>query len=415
MTHLKVVRLLGQGGFGRALLVLHDGHEKVLKEICTDKMDPGRRKAVSREINALKLMKHSNIIRYEKHFFKQDKTYILMEYADGGDLSAFIAQRKGVRISEDHIVDWFVQMCLAVKYLHDRKIIHRDIKPANFFLSKGGIVKLGDFGLAAFLPHTNAVINSSIGTPYYVAPEVCRGACYNQKADIWALGCVLYEMCTLHKAFSGFSIRDLLVEIQCRPSPRLPSSFSEELQNLVTEMLKKDASERPTINQILALPFIRFKAIALLGKTQAGRELAHSVFHGVPAGETPEGVSDEIFLLNERQQLANAIISCYSELNTNLPKPPPESDKIVFMGRTLILRNVGPESSPHARAEALRAFIQEITGPERFQDLYNAIATKQTSEIASRTDCWVSELIFRLIACEEATAMESSESAEKYV
>ena len=404
MTHLKVVRPIGRGGFGRALLVLDGNQHKVLKEMCTDKMDDAKRRAVSQEINALKLMKHANIIRYEKHFFKNGNTYILMEYADAGDLHAFISSRNGALIPEDLIIDWFVQMCLALKYLHDRKMVHRDIKPGNFFLTKGGIVKLGDFGLATFLPNTNALVKTAIGTPYYVAPEVCRGTCYNQKADVWALGCVLYELCTLKKAFSGFSIRDLMVQIQCRKPPRLPSPFSDELRTLLSFMLRKDPSERPTVNEILTLPFMRFKAIALLGKTQARCELSHTVFHGLPAGETPEDVSDEIMILNEQKALAEAITTCYTDLRSDsLPDEiTPECDKIVFMGRTLVLKNIGPESSPQAKAETLRAFIEEIVGVTRFHDLYTAITTKQLSDVMSRTDSWVCELIVRLIACEEA-------------
>ena len=403
MTYLKVVKLLGQGGFGRALLVLTEtGEQKVLKEVCTERLSEVKQRAVSQEINTLKLMKHANIIRYERHFFKDGNTYILMEYANRGDLSEFIRNRRGEKIAEDTIVDWFVQMCLALKYVHDRKIIHRDVKPANFFLTDLGIVKLGDFGLATFLQNTNALLQTSIGTPFYLAPEVCRGQRYNQKADVWALGCVLYEMCTLKRAFYGFSVKDLLIQIQYRTPPRLPSSYSPELRALLSHMLRKNPDERPTVNQILTLPFMRFKAYALLGKTQAKCEFSHTVFHGVTPGQTPANAADEITILNEQMALIKAIKECYENENDVEEEGIPEEEKIEFMGRTLILKNVGPDSSPQSKAESLRAFIEEILGVARFRDLYLAISNGKAEEIVTKTDTWASELIIRLIACEEA-------------
>lgn len=93
---------------------------------------------------------------------------IVMEYADGGDLEKIIKSRRGRLISESKILDWFIQLCLALKYVHNRKVLHRDLKPANIMMTSKGMVKLGDFGIAKMLDSTAALAATATGTPYYV-------------------------------------------------------------------------------------------------------------------------------------------------------------------------------------------------------------------------------------------------------
>jgi len=127
-----------------------------------------------------------------------------MEYADGGDLEAKINTRisKGMKpFSEERILTWVVQMCCALKHVHDKKILHRDIKTPNVFLMKDGTIKLGDFGVARSLEHTLDQAQTQIGTPYYLSPEICRSQPYNHKSDMWALGVVVYELATLKRPF----------------------------------------------------------------------------------------------------------------------------------------------------------------------------------------------------------------------
>jgi NIMA (never in mitosis gene a)-related kinase len=128
-----------------------------------------------------------------------------MEYADGGDLSGtikkYIAEKK--KIDEDSIWIWFLQIVSAIKHIHSKKILHRDIKSQNIFLTKRGEVKLGDFGISKVLENTMDYAKTSLGTPYFLSPEICSGNKYNFKTDIWMLGCVLYELTCLKKPFEG--------------------------------------------------------------------------------------------------------------------------------------------------------------------------------------------------------------------
>lgn len=98
-----------------------------------------------------------------------------------GDLYKHINSQRGNLLPEDQILNWFVQLCLALKHVHDRKILHRDIKSQNVFLTKKGVVKLGDFGIARVLNSTVELARTCIGTPYYLSPEICENRPYNNK------------------------------------------------------------------------------------------------------------------------------------------------------------------------------------------------------------------------------------------
>ena len=121
---------------------------------------------------------------------------IVMDYADGGDLQSKIKQQRGRLFQEREIIDIFVQIALALKHVHDRKVLHRDLKGQNIFLTRTGMIKLGDFGIARVLKHTVEKARTMVGTPYYLSPEMCEQKPYNQKTDIWAMGCLIYELCT---------------------------------------------------------------------------------------------------------------------------------------------------------------------------------------------------------------------------
>ena len=131
-----------------------------------------------------------------------------MDYANGGDLCQKIKNQreKGKYFSENQILDYFTQICLAIKHIHDRKILHRDIKSQNIFLMKDNKIKLGDFGIAKCLNNTFEKAKTLIGTPYYLSPEIINDKPYDYKSDIWSLGILLYEICALKILFEGFNM-----------------------------------------------------------------------------------------------------------------------------------------------------------------------------------------------------------------
>ncbi|XP_063808006.1 serine/threonine-protein kinase Nek3 isoform X2 [Pseudophryne corroboree] len=196
-------------------------------------------------------MKHPNIVKFIESFEVDDHLYIVMEYCDGGDLLETIKLQRGKLFPEQTILQWFVQMCLAVQHIHDKRVLHRDIKAKNVFITQRHIIKLGDFGSARILTSPLAYACSYVGTPYYVPPEIWENLPYNNKCDIWSLGCVLYELCTLKHPFQAGSWKNLILKI-CRGSySPLPSQYSYELRSLIKQMFRKDPHQRPSTNTIL--------------------------------------------------------------------------------------------------------------------------------------------------------------------
>lgn len=265
MNKYEEMRLLGEGSYGKAVLSkrVRDGKFFVIKEIRMANLSKEDRDAAMNEANLLSSLNHPYIIKYEESFQERGCFYIVMEYADGGDLAAKIKDRK-TYFTENEILHTFIQLALAVKYIHDRKVLHRDLKAQNIFLMKDGTVKLGDFGIARVLENTFQLCHTRIGTPYYLSPEICEGKTYNSKTDIWSLGCILYELCTLRHAFNARNMTALVVQIIRGKYDPIPPCFSSELSKLISHMLTSDQKARPSINGVLNTPILKSRLHFLL-------------------------------------------------------------------------------------------------------------------------------------------------------
>lgn len=283
MQNYSQIRVLGKGSFGSAWLVQRktDRAQFVAKEIRLTGMKHSERESAKNEILTLKKLNHPNITRYVDHFEERGNLYIVMEYADGGDLYGKIKSRRGIRFSEAEVLSFFCQLCLALFHMHEKHILHRDLKSQNVFLTKDGVVKLGDFGISTVLKHTYELKKTVCGTPYYFSPELCQNRPYNNKSDIWALGCVLYEVTTLNHAFDGINMKALVQKILRGAYPPIHNSYSRDLAQVVSTMLASDPSRRPHIQSIVTSSYIRGALTKLQGK-----------FSGQPqavAGRAPNG------------------------------------------------------------------------------------------------------------------------------
>ncbi|XP_037588476.1 serine/threonine-protein kinase Nek3 isoform X2 [Cebus imitator] len=253
MDDYVVLREIGEGSFGRALLVQHESSNQMfaMKEIRLPKSFSNTQNS-RKEAVLLAKMKHPNIVAFKESFEAEGHLYIVMEYCDGGDLMQKIKQQKGKLFPQDMVLNWFTQMCLGINHIHKKRVLHRDIKSKNIFLTQSGKVKLGDFGSARLLSTPMAFACTYVGTPYYVPPEIWENLPYNNKSDIWSLGCILYELCTLKHPFQANSWKNLILKI-CQGSIRpLPSHYSYELQFLVKQMFKRNPSHRPSATTLLS-------------------------------------------------------------------------------------------------------------------------------------------------------------------
>ncbi|XP_040004454.1 serine/threonine-protein kinase Nek5-like isoform X2 [Xiphias gladius] len=284
MNNYDVIRQIGEGAFGKAFLVREKAgrgdRQCVVKQIDLRKMSAREKEASKKEVMLLSRMKHPNIVSFTTSFQEGGSLYIVMEYCDGGDLMNKINTQRGVPFAEEQIVAWFVQICLGLKHIHDRKVLHRDIKAQNIFLTNRGMkAKLGDFGIARMLNNTVELARTCVGTPYYLSPEICESRPYNNKTDIWSLGCVLYELCALRHPFEGSSLRQLVSKIcRGRYSP-VPSRYSYDLRLLVTQLFKVNPRDRPSVSSVLRCPFLEKHISKHLDPQVIKEEFSHTVLH----------------------------------------------------------------------------------------------------------------------------------------
>lgn len=266
------VREIGQGSYGKAILVQdRDGRFFVMKVIDMSRMDSKQRKDAINEVRVLSSLKHPYIVSYRESFTESRNLAIVMDYADGGDLHQRIqrARRERIQFPEEKVLRWFTEATLALKYLHDRHVLHRDLKTQNLFLTVQDRLRIGDFGISKVLESTGAFAKTTIGTPYYLSPEICMERPYAYSSDIWALGCVLYEIAALRVPFDAQSLQALVQKITRGPTPSLPHSYSQELNQLCGDLLRRDHTARPNAPEILQRSVVQNEIRRMLKEEQA--------------------------------------------------------------------------------------------------------------------------------------------------
>ncbi|KAM9465717.1 serine/threonine-protein kinase Nek9 isoform 1-T1 [Clarias gariepinus] len=258
--HYIPIRVLGKGAFGEATLYrrTEDNSLVVWKEVELTGLSDKKRRDVMNEISILSILQHNNIIAYYNHFMDKNSLLIELEYCNGGNLYDKINQRRGHLFAQEDVIWYLFQIASAVAHIHKAGVLHRDIKTLNIFLTKTNLIKLGDYGLAKKLDSEYSMAETCVGTPYYMSPELCQGVKYNFKSDIWAMGCVLYEMLTLTRTFDATNPLNLCVKIvQGNFTMEMNSDvYSADLIKIVYECLDQDPEKRPSSDEILDLPII---------------------------------------------------------------------------------------------------------------------------------------------------------------
>jgi len=227
-----------------------------MKKVKMGKLTAKEKENALNEVRILASINHVNVIGYKDAFFEDEtrSLCIVMEDATGGDLLQKINLRKtnNSNFSESEIWHYFIQMVRGLKALHELQICHRDIKCANVFLTSDGVVKLGDLNVSKVAK--GGMLRTQTGTPYYACPEVWKDMPYDNKSDIWSLGCVLYEMCTKAPPFRAANMKGLYTKVISGKYDPLPSHFSQDLKDVIAKCLKTRASERTTCDKLLASP-----------------------------------------------------------------------------------------------------------------------------------------------------------------
>ncbi|XP_069668546.1 serine/threonine-protein kinase Nek4 isoform X3 [Haliaeetus albicilla] len=230
------LRAVGKGSYGEVSLVRHqqDSKQYVIKKLNLKNASNRERKAAEQEAQLLSQLKHPNIVTYRESWQGEDGLlYIVMGFCEGGDLYHKLKEQKGKLLPENQVVEWFVQIAMALQYLHEKHILHRDLKTQNVFLTRTNIIKVGDLGIARVLENQYDMASTLIGTPYYMSPELFSNKPYNYKL------------------------------------PPMPKDYSPQLVEIIRTMLSKKPEERPSVKSILRQPYIKHQISLFLEATKA--------------------------------------------------------------------------------------------------------------------------------------------------
>jgi NIMA (never in mitosis gene a)-related kinase len=255
LNDFEILKDLGTGAFGSVFQVKRKSDELIyaLKRVKVGKMNERDKQNSLNEVRVLASMCHPNVIDYKEAFYDEESESlnIVMEYADEGDLAAKIKSNKSSKtlLSENEIWSIFIQIVSGLKSLHEKKIMHRDMKCANIFIKKGE-VKLGDLNVSKVVK--SKFLQTQTGTPYYASPEVWSEKPYDYKSDMWSLGCVLYEMCSLKPPFRANSLETLYKTIMKGIYEQVPIFYSKDLQSIINSLLSIDPKKRPSCDQLLS-------------------------------------------------------------------------------------------------------------------------------------------------------------------
>ncbi len=275
----SIERELGSGAMGtvyRATYHRDDGRQGpvALKVVSIGLLsNEGALARFERESAILKQLRHPHIVRLIATGHYQKTPFIAMEYVDGKALDRVLSERG--RLGWEDVVTYGKHLCEALQHAHEKGIIHRDLKPSNLMLTKGGQLKLTDFGIAKDTDVTALTAqNNTIGTAAYMSPEQCQGKQLTARSDLYALGVVFYELLTGKKPFTAETTMDLfwkhVKEKAVRPAKLVPD-LPVWLDNLVMFLLEKEVEQRPidaaTVGRMLA-------------------DIQEKVTAGVSAGET---------------------------------------------------------------------------------------------------------------------------------
>jgi Tol biopolymer transport system component/tRNA A-37 threonylcarbamoyl transferase component Bud32 len=278
----QIVRLLGSGGMGEVYLARDRALDRTvaIKVLRAGAMDPHHRARFEREARAASTLNHPNVAHiYLLGDTRDGRRYLAMEYVEGVSLD----QRLVERLPVAEAAGIAIQMASALTTAHGAGIVHRDVKPANVIVRGDGVVKVLDFGLAKLVPPSAASHDATeslltepgllVGTADYMAPEQVRGQDVDARADVWALGVVLYEMIAGRRPFVGDTKADVQAAVlQGEPAPlaRVDASLPPELQRIVDRALHKDPGRRYQVMKDLLLDLEALRDEAALRQRPSG-------------------------------------------------------------------------------------------------------------------------------------------------
>lgn len=303
------LRNLGSGEFGVVDLYKDNETNKyvAVKKISLEGMSQAGKNKVKQEVDYMNSVKTPTIIEFYSSTVENDVRYIYLEFAKEGTLEQKIRdyKLKGDSFKFETIIDWFIEILIAIFSLNKNNMMHRDIKSENMLLTEEGICKLSDLGISRIVDEQQKTL---CGTPYYVSSEIASGLDYDYNSDIWSLGIVLYEIITGIKPFDKPNPSELYQSIINDDYKPLPADTDPRFAFLVNFMLRKNPQKRASLDDLLKQDFIFNRMIQLIEKFNWKDKIPY-VNDLLSYGKKLEASHEYIKLLSEddKQSMKNVI------------------------------------------------------------------------------------------------------------
>ncbi|KAL5483787.1 hypothetical protein EMCRGX_G020202 [Ephydatia muelleri] len=375
MENYKRLQRLGRGAQGSVYVAEHllDKKKYVIKMVeCNDASEAGK---AFKEVQALQVLKHPYICGYKESFVTWEKeeeamyVCIVMDYYGLGDLARILRQHreKKEQIEDMTLRKWLGQMIEALHFIHGNGMIHRDLKPSNIFMNKNLSISIGDFGVATHTGDLRTRTRTAVGSMSWIAPEILETAHYDERSDVWSLGCVVLELATC-SFLSNESVTGLLFQIKLAPQvveealDRVAKEYSAALCHFIRATLRRAFQQRPTVKQLLELPYIQ-ECLALsqsklcTGTAKVGKytHLCYPPVRNPHLGSFPQETT-----IKEVNHMASADVLLYMEENTE----DPQSQVLALKQLFDVIRDGSQTLDDSGKRQVLHTMVKFISNAE---------------------------------------------------
>ncbi|XP_032240753.2 serine/threonine kinase-like domain-containing protein STKLD1 isoform X2 [Nematostella vectensis] len=423
MEHYKLEERLGKGAQGAVYLVENKlDHKKfVLKKVeCNDESEANK---AFKEAMALQELKHPNICGYKEFFVTWDKqesamfVCIVMDYYKFGDLDRCLKQkRKQKEVIEEMVLKkWIGQMVEALIFVHERKVIHRDLKPSNIFLAESGAISIGDFGVAAIMDDVRTRTRTTVGTMNWMAPEVLEKP-YDERSDVWSLGCIILEMATC-KIMDSAEMSSCLFQIKSNPETledilrqvKPIYKSGNDLCSVIRTMLRRNFQQRPTAKELLEMPYIKSCVELAKGTNTQSSKSAASKGGQIKPVPKDKGIAGVLKYMKENKE-PECQVEALKFIETHTRKP--DVTLNAATKKTIALTMAAGRSNIQIQIKACKIFINLLPTADENDVMYTADIIRPIL-LAMRSHAGSAEL--QTAACQLLMAFSADEAAAEVI